>query len=30
LILVPVFFLLIKRRALHRGRLTATPAPVNS
>jgi Cu(I)/Ag(I) efflux system membrane protein CusA/SilA len=30
LILVPVFFLLIKRRALRRGRLTATPAPVNS
>ncbi len=30
LILVPVFFLLIKRRALRSGRLTATPAPVNS
>jgi Cu(I)/Ag(I) efflux system membrane protein CusA/SilA len=30
LILVPVFFLLIKRRALRRGWLTATPAPVNS
>jgi copper/silver efflux system protein len=30
LILVPVFFLLIKRRALSRGRLTGTPAPVNS
>ena len=30
LILVPVFFLLIKRRALRRGRLSAAPAPVNS
>ena len=29
-ILVPVFFLLIKRRALRRGRLSAAPAPVNS
>ncbi len=28
LILVPVFFLLIKRRALRRGRLAATPDPV--
>src|SRR4029077_14379820 len=27
LILVPVFFLLIKRRALRRGKLTAVPVP---
>jgi Cu(I)/Ag(I) efflux system membrane protein CusA/SilA len=30
LILVPVFFLLIKRRALRRGQLTAAPASVNT
>jgi Cu(I)/Ag(I) efflux system membrane protein CusA/SilA len=30
LILVPVFFMLIKRRALRRGQLTATPDPVNT
>ncbi|HEV2487187.1 MAG TPA: CusA/CzcA family heavy metal efflux RND transporter [Terracidiphilus sp.] len=30
LILVPVFFLLIKRRALRKGRLTAAPATVNT